>query len=802
MIAEQLAINQMISPMIDIVLARPGLNDSMERRWSSIPPLGLGLLAGSLRARGFKVAVVDGKMLNHVSALETAAEILRYGAPYVGLSAMTVDFPMARAIAKIVKNNSHATLILGGAHANSLPERTLEEATEFDYLIAGEGEQALPNLLLSLQNGQDLRIIPGLFRRSSNGPVICDASPTYNMNMANMVFPAWDLFPKVNTYPVMWERGCPYQCAFCSHSMSRRVRSRPLSDIVGEITWLTDELGVRDFTFQDETFGLHPEPTLELLRHLRSIHETTGARFSAQTRVDKVTPALAYGMRKAGFKFIELGVESGTPEVLVTSGKDITLSQVHSAVTILKKSGLKVWVNLILGLPNETRVTILKTLRFVMKLRPHRISVSLIVAYPGSQIFQWAEEGKYGYRMLTRDWSKFDKYLGPSLELEGLSHRELRFWQIMYYFFIYGAGCRINELFRIGWLGRGILLDRLRPVKVSGSTQEKSHASKFSEMERLPTARIIPQKYGDHVELFKRYGNLSKYANLCRAMLNYAFRRTKIGSLPPILKVEVSNRCNVKCLYCYAKKSGAEFDFDLYEHILDILGPKLFEVSLHDIGEPLLSERICQFISAARMRNIGTSISSSLSVCKPDSFWEELVDSGLDHLVVAIDGVTPDTYNRYRTQGDLGLALCNLERIVAEKKRVKSHLIITWQMIDFPWNRNEQGTARRMALRYGCDHFRLIHEENVPRHTYYTRRIIRNRNCLLSYLMLIVDARGNVKPCCNLYQGICESIPYENIIARFEYDGFSELWNGTAFQMLRSKRRIIERDYCRYCQEM
>ena len=109
-------------------------------------------------------------------------------------------------------------------------------------------------------------------------------------------------------------------------------------------------------------------------------------------------------------------------------------------------------------------------------------------------------------------------------------------------------------------------------------------------------------------------------------------------------------------------------------------------VQLYEIGEPLHHAQVIDCIRYSHANNYATVISSTLSIQKPDEFWKDLVASGLDRLIVAIDGITQSVYQKYRRKGDLELVMCNLKKIVSHKKLIGSKLIVEWQMIDFPWN--------------------------------------------------------------------------------------------------------------------
>ena len=121
-------------------------------------------------------------------------------------------------------------------------------------------------------------------------------------------------------------------------------------------------------------------------------------------------------------------------------------------------------------------------------------------------------------------------------------------------------------------------------------------------------------------------------------------------------------------------------------------------------------------------------------------------------------------------------------------------VVIEWQMIDLPWNKEEQETAKKIARDMGCDEFRLITEASRPRLKYRQQNYIRNHNCLLPYIIFIVTAYNKVRPCYKIYNE-------PMIIGDLDYHTFDEIWNSDEIATIRDKKRIRDRIGCRTCRE-
>ena len=249
--------------------------------------------------------------------------------------------------------------------------------------------------------------------------------------------------------------------------------------------------------------------------------------------------------------------------------------------------------------------------------------------------------------------------------------------------------------------------------------------------------------------------------------------------------------CTVHCLYCTQPKEEIFYPFDLYKQLVNNLKKYLFVVSLYEIGEPLENKDVIKYIRYANKNNIGTIISTNLSIQKEDTFWKEFVISGLDKLVVAIDGITDEIYNRYRRNGNLQLVFSNLKKIIHYKKVLRSVMRIEWQMIDFEWNKTEQLPAKRLSNQLGCDEFRII--PNGYRKRFWSDSdYVRKKNCMHPYFTFLVNAYNKVRPCPVVYS-------VDVTIGDLNTENFDEIWNGSEIRRIRSKKKIKYRNGCKTC---
>lgn len=418
-----------------VALITPPPKGPLEGHWASHPMLGIAYVAAALRAKGHDVVLADGK-LGGLTVEAIVAEIGRSGPDLVGITCMTVEYPLAARIAAGVRGASAVPIVLGGAHINAVRAAALEECAAADFACIGEGEHLVVELAAALESGGDLSVIPGLARRVGTR-VVTNPARNYYDDYDALPFPAWGLFSIRDELPLITHRGCPFECNFCGHNSGFTPRYRSPENVLDEIAYMVDRFHPRTIRFEDETFGLNLPRTRRILEGIIARRLETKVSFSAQTRVDRVDREFIRLLKRCNFTWLELGVESGSPEVLKRMGKAITLEQVERAVRNAKSEGLRIWCKFILGHPHETRRDMVATARMIARLNPDRLSVSIMTPYPGTPIFDMAVRGEGGYRLLSDDWAAFDKYASGALELEDVSLTRIKVLQLYCYLNMY-----------------------------------------------------------------------------------------------------------------------------------------------------------------------------------------------------------------------------------------------------------------------------------------------------------------------------------------------------------------------------
>ena len=472
-----------------IALVQPPPRGGFDRHWALAPGLGLGYLASSLRSAGHEVTVLDGK-LGRLTDDDVVRHVGDDGPGLLGITCVTIEYPRAAALARRIKaHRPDLPIVVGGAHVNAVGAQALAEEPAFDYGCVGEGEVLACELAGTIEHGGDLRAIAGLVSRSEDAILTAPARPPLD-DYDLLPFPAWDLFPRVETLPVLTHRGCPFRCVFCSHNSGFRPRYRSPENVLAELEHVVAVHRPGRIRFEDETFGLHPGRTKAILQGIVAQGLQRRVRFSAQTRVDRIDAELVDLLEAANFETLELGVESGNAEILEAIGKGITLEQVERAVGLAKDRGLRVWCKFILGHPNETHATIRDTIELIARLNPDELSVSLMTPYPGTPIRDMALRGEGGYRLLVGSWEDLDKYSRGVLELETVSLAQLKRYQLACYANLYLRNRRLRELTRLVLRRHAVAWELLRSAAVHTAADRLQRVpGAFSQTAGTPARR-------------------------------------------------------------------------------------------------------------------------------------------------------------------------------------------------------------------------------------------------------------------------------------------------------------------------
>ena len=358
-----------------------------------LPPLGLAYVAAALEKAGFQIEIFDNYLLEK-SIEEVKVEIKKRAPEIVGITCSSLTYERCVETAKAVKDAlSSCKVVVGGPHPSYMPQTMLQHA-EIDYVVIGEGEQAMVKLASSLmKNGSDTAKIPGIAYGKTKNP------PEFTVDLDQIPFPARHLLPMrmydrkipyLNVEPVDTMsiiRGCPYSCAYCETKelWGNTCRTFTPQRIIDEIEYMVKTYGTKGIYFVGDNFTINKKKTLELCELINK--NKIEIKWVCDTRANLVSQELLHEMKAAGCQTIFFGVESGSPRILEKLNKNITLQEVADAFALCRKERIQTAASFMLGIPGETFNDLDATFKFAKQLNADWCQFNIYVACPGSKLY-------------------------------------------------------------------------------------------------------------------------------------------------------------------------------------------------------------------------------------------------------------------------------------------------------------------------------------------------------------------------------------------------------------------------------
>ncbi|MCA9993726.1 MAG: radical SAM protein [Anaerolineales bacterium] len=355
-----------------------------------------------------------------------------------------------------------AQTIAFGTHVTPIPEETLRPYPALDYVLVGEPDLTIRDLLDHLEGkiaqrpphiqklfadhdptyqpalmpdgGVDLGGIKGLAWRD-RGRIVQNLTRPFLRSLDDMPHPLHHLLPwqkyrmpliKGPFTFIVTSRGCPAGCTYCikhvSYQYSVRLRS---PDHIMEELWQLKRMGLNNIHMYADLFTVNRDQVVELCRKM--IAQKINLRWTCNSRVDYVDEEMLRLMGQAGNWLISWGIESGNEQILRHARKGAYPDKAEQALRWARAAGIKNWGYFIIGLPGETETTIRQTIAFAKKL-PLDIALFHVAApYPGTPFFFEVVQNNW-FRPGTR-WEQVDMDQGTVLDYPDLPAEKLLYWQ-------------------------------------------------------------------------------------------------------------------------------------------------------------------------------------------------------------------------------------------------------------------------------------------------------------------------------------------------------------------------------------
>ena len=456
----------------DIQLIRPPAVESFRFATTSITlPIGLAYISSSLKEHGFKVEILDavgeapknrtGYYKGYLVGLDLKeiVEKINPNSKCVGISVIfTHEWPAVVKLISLIKEKfSNMPIILGGEHISAMPEFSLITSCA-DYIVMGEGEETIIELIKAIKNKATSQKIEGI-GYNINNQVVINNRRNRRQSIDKISYPDWDSFNVKGyhenrfvggmysdnlTIPILATRGCPYQCTYCSAPnmwLPLWIPRDPIL-VVDEIEYYVKKFGAGNFPFQDLTAIIKRDWIKAFCEELIKRKLNINWQLPTGTRSEAIDSEIAFLIKKSGMISMAYAPESGSEETRKYIKKKMKTDRLFESIDAAAQADLNVAVFLVIGFPHDLPKHLEENKNFVERLAKHGVtdlSVGFYMALPGTELFH----SLYDSNKIKLD-IKYFKHILDSLALfpsqkycPAISRTNLFLWKLKFYIKFY-----------------------------------------------------------------------------------------------------------------------------------------------------------------------------------------------------------------------------------------------------------------------------------------------------------------------------------------------------------------------------
>jgi anaerobic magnesium-protoporphyrin IX monomethyl ester cyclase len=377
-------------------------------------------LSAYLKQHGIRVEILDhcverGSMLPlTLQNRPTAAFVaqVRERAPdLLGMTLFSRELRDVASLAALLKRHVPGLrLVLGGPHPTAMPRETLAQVPDCDFVVRGEGEEVLRELVTALESGRALADVAGISFRSPTGEMVSTPDAPLLADLDALPLPDREgvlQHYRDRTYSsfvygspsdiLMTSRGCPYRCRFC-FKVCGRYRGRSPARVLEEVDWVVEHIHPASIQLMDDSFTIQRGRAEAILDGLAA--RRYRVKFKVRSRVDAVDGPLLAKMKRAGVDTVVYGLESGSGSMLRAFDKRTTVEQNVRACRLTRRAGLHCLGDMILFYPGESPATLAETERFLREANPTAVKFYVLTPLPQTQVYSEAKAAG----MLVGDW--------------------------------------------------------------------------------------------------------------------------------------------------------------------------------------------------------------------------------------------------------------------------------------------------------------------------------------------------------------------------------------------------------------
>lgn len=394
---------------------------------------GIGILSAMLKKEGHETGLLVYD--SPVEQDKLISDVKSFSPHVIGFSATTNQYKHAREYASWIKDRMKVITVIGGVHATMAPDSVIEH-TEWDFLIQGEAEEAIVELVSALEADKHPSTIPNIWLRRGDKIFNNEPRPLIE-NLDSLPFSDREIFDEEHllrgsrgAMAILASRGCPFGCSYCCNPAYRRlyrgkgtwVRRRSIENIIEEIKLLASAYPIKLLYFDDDVFTLDKKWLLDFLEIYK---KDIKLPFRVNVRVETIDRETLFALKEAGCDMIQIGVEHGDEnfrkEIL---NRRMSNEQIENVFRWAQEADIRTWSFNMIGFPGETVQSARSTIEINRKLKPDHLQISVFNPYPGTELYELCLQKGY----FSENARTTDGFFNPEfpLELPTISKEELK----------------------------------------------------------------------------------------------------------------------------------------------------------------------------------------------------------------------------------------------------------------------------------------------------------------------------------------------------------------------------------------
>ncbi|MBS4096042.1 MAG: radical SAM protein [Sulfuricella sp.] len=366
-------------------------------------PQGLAYIAAVWRNAGHEVTVYNQDVYHWPeSHLQSLLDTEVFDIVGVSVIGGYYQYRKLLKISEAINRAKNRPFYLLGGHGPAPEPEYFMRKTQADVIVIGEGERTAIEIIDALQKKRTLDSVAGI-AYNDNGKCIRTPPRGLILNIDEIPFPAWDLFPMEHytmmrmphvknserCLPVLSGRGCTFKCNFC-YRMDKGLRERSVERILEEIRILNKTYNVTYIAFSDELLMSSEERTVEISEGI--LKSGLKIKWECSGRLNYAKPNVLKLMKDSGCVFINYGIESMDQKALFTMKKGLTIKMIHAGIQNTLDAGISPGYNIIFGNIGETRESLRLGVEFLLKYDDHAQlrTIRPVTPYPGAPLYEYA----------------------------------------------------------------------------------------------------------------------------------------------------------------------------------------------------------------------------------------------------------------------------------------------------------------------------------------------------------------------------------------------------------------------------